>query len=468
MSLSSGKTSTATTDTSNDLPPEVAQAPAEESLNSPARRFFFGGPSIAGLPPVIFIITAAIIVITAVTGNLPNTMIVGFSVSMVFGGLLMWIGKLVPVIRDFGLPTILCTFLPAILMFVGVMSKQITEVVTSFVNDAGFLDFFVVSVICGTILGMPRKLLMKAGPRFFVPLLGALVATFGIIGAVGAAMGKGFIDSILLIAAPVMSGGLGIGAVPMSNMYAEKLGTTSDAFMGDLMSAVVLANVACVLVAGFYQFLTNRKVQWFVGFNGNGELMRVKGPKQDLTAKPPVTRSSFAVLMAGLLLAGVLFIAGSLLGALMPIVHPYAWTIVLAALVKICKLMPKGLEESCSAWGDMLTAGLVPALLVGVSISFIDIGDVIHSVTSPVFVILTLLTVMVSGIVSGAIGWCMKFNFIESSLTPGLVMTDTGGSGDVAVLSAAGRMHLMPFAALTNRIGGAVVLFVTSLLVPFM
>jgi Na+/citrate or Na+/malate symporter len=29
-------------------------------------------------------------------------------------------------------------------------------------------------------------------------------------------------------------------------------------------------------------------------------------------------------------------------------------------------------------------------------------------------------------------------------------------------------MHLMPFAALTNRIGGALVLFVTSLIAPLL
>jgi Na+/citrate or Na+/malate symporter len=38
----------------------------------------------------------------------------------------------------------------------------------------------------------------------------------------------------------------------------------------------------------------------------------------------------------------------------------------------------------------------------------------------------------------------MKFYFIEAAITPGLVMADNGGSGDVSVLSAAGRMHLMP------------------------
>ncbi|MFI5681977.1 2-hydroxycarboxylate transporter family protein [Streptomyces cellulosae] len=47
-------------------------------------------------------------------------------------------------------------------------------------------------------------------------------------------------------------------------------------------------------------------------------------------------------------------------------------------------------------------------------------------------------------------------------------MADTGGSGDVAVLSASERMHLMPFATVANRVGGTLVLFVTSLLTPLL
>jgi hypothetical protein len=56
------------------------------------------------------------------------------------------------------------------------------------------------------------------------------------------------------------------------------------------------------------------------------------------------------------------------------------------------------------------------------------------------------------------------FYFVESAITAGLCMTNMGGTGDVAVLSASKRMQLMPFARISTSIGGAMIIFLCGLL----
>lgn len=423
---------------------------------------------IAGFPPIYFVAFLAITLGAAYAGVLPDAMLSGFAVTLTLGGLLIWIGNLVPVIRDYGLPTILCTFLPATLLFFGLLPENLVEVVQSFLAGYGFLDFFVITIIAGSILGMPRALLIKAGPRFAVPLVACLFATFLIVGIVGGATGFGFLEAILFIAAPIMAGGLGIGPVPMSEMYAAARGGTAADYLGDLLSAVVIANIFCILIAGVYNGLGKRRRQLFVGFDGHGQLLRVSGPAGELTSPPKRDLAMFVSLGKGLAIAAVLFVLGQLIGSVATFLHPYAWTIIAAVFVKLFRLFPQDLEDAAADWGDLIGSFLVPALLVAVSITYISIDEVLVSLGNPAFIPLTLVTVLVATLTSGLTGWLVKLHFIEAAITPGLVMADTGGSGDVSVLSAAGRMHLMPFAALTNRVGGALVLLVTSILTTFL
>lgn len=79
---------------------------------------------------------------------------------------------------------------------------------------------------------------------------------------------------------------------------------------------------------------------------------------------------------------------------------------------------------------------------------------------------LIICTVVVFGGVFGSwlMGKVVKFYPVESAITAGLCMSNAGGNGDIYVLTSANRMELMPFAQISSRIGGAIVLFTQSVL----
>ena len=102
-------------------------------------------------------------------------------------------------------------------------------------------------------------------------------------------------------------------------------------------------------------------------------------------------------------------------------------------------------------------------LLVGIGVAYTDLGQIIAAF-SVNYVVLVGVTVIGAIVGSAAVGRLVGFYPVEASITAGLCMANMGGTGDVAVLSAANRMELMPFAQISSRIGGAFMLILASVL----
>ena len=441
------------------------------------------------LPWQIFLIIAVIIFGATYLGVLPtgkgsNGGMVGcFAFMIVLGTIFNWIGDHTPIIKSYlGGGAIVCIFGAALLVYFHLIPdgtfalplKQnynlVSDITRFFKDDGGFLDFYIAALITGSILGMNRRLLIKAAARYFPAIFGGLIVAFGLCMGVAAIMGYPVINALLLIALPIMGGGMGAGATPLSRIFDANpnVAMNAEQAISVMSPAVAIGNAISIVLAGIL-------VKVMVGkMNGKGQLMQSGSidPKElEISPETQAKRDKIDLLSLGigLLTSGAFFTVGYILQGLWNAlgtgvtIHAYAWMIVTVAICKITNIIPERIEIACYQWFQFIMKNMTPMLLIGIGICYLDLNTVISSF-SVTYLLLCLATCVGAFVGAALIGKLVGFYPFESGITAGLCMSNMGGTGDVAVLSAADRMELMPFAQISSRLGGAVILLLASLM----
>lgn len=416
------------------------------------------GFQIMGIPLPIYLLITALVFVTMMCGWLPKGMIGAFAIMMVFGGLFNAIGNNLPIVRTYlGGGAIVCIFASAALVTFGVVPQAVVENVDNFMNTTGFLNFYIAALITGSILGMNRTLLLRAAVRFLPVALCAMTFAILLVGVAGMVMGYGFSEAVMYVAIPMMGGGMGAGVVPLSGMYAEALNQDSAVIISRMIPASTLGNVTAIVGAGLLAKLGEVKPD----LSGNGRLMRKETEDMKDSEQLPLSVQMMGI---GMILALCFYLVGTIVGKFIPAIHAYAWMIIAVALSKAAGLIPGKFEQAAKQWSSFVMGNWTQALLVGIGISMIDLNAV-ASAFSVTYLILVLVVVGGVALGAGVGGQLVGFYPIESSITAGLCTTNMGGTGDIAVLSAAKRMELLPFAQIATRICGALILIVASVLI---
>jgi len=410
---------------------------------------------IFGIPLPLFAIATAVLILSIATDTIPTGMIGALLVMMIFGELLGFIGDRLPIVKSYlGGGAILAIFGAAALVYVQWLPTSVVDNVTQFMKSGGFLNFYIAALITGSILGMDSKVLVKVGSRYALPLICAVLFAALFAVAVGWVMGFSPQDAVVVIALPIMGGGMGAGAVPMSQIYEQLLGQPASYYISILVPALALGNVFAIIIAGLLNGLANR----MPSLTGNGQMM--PGVEiEERESKPDLSK-----LGIGIIAALTFFVAGQILGSVIPL-HPYALMIILVAVFKIANIVPESVNEAAAQWFQFVARNWTFALLFGIGIAYTDLGQVIDAI-SITYVLIVLAVVAGAAFGAGLVGRLVGFYPIESAITAGLCMANMGGTGDVAVLSAARRMQLMPFAQISSRLGGALILLISSIVVP--
>ncbi|MDR2140870.1 MAG: 2-hydroxycarboxylate transporter family protein [Deltaproteobacteria bacterium] len=419
---------------------------------------------IYGLPWYYFAIFGALIILGAYLGKLPTGMIGAFPLMIVLGAIFNLIGDRTPIINTFlGGGAIVVIFGSAAIATFELMPKAAIKTMSDFMKGGGFLDFYIASLITGSIMGMNRQLLIKAAFRYLPVILGGVLVALSLGAIVGALTGFGAKRALFFISIPIMGGGMGAGAVPLAKIFGEGLKQDPATMLSIMVPAVALGNALAIVCGGLLDRLGKVKKS----ICGDGALMVLKSDSQDnateVTEDYKKIRDHLVLsqMGAGLLIATCFFTLGAIINHLVPAVHGYAWMILSVALVKVSGLLPQKFEICCYQWFQFVMSNLTGVLLVGIGVAYTNLTEVAAAFSGE-YMALVAVTVIGAIIGAGVVGRIVGFFPIEAAITGGLCMANMGGTGDVAVLSAAKRMELMPFAQISSRIGGAFMLILSS------
>lgn len=252
------------------------------------------------------------------------------------------------------------------------------------------------------------------------------------------------------------SGGMTAGTVPLSAMYSQALGVEASSVLTKMAPATVLGNCVAIVFGGLLNDFGRKHPK----VTGNGVLVNDGKPVQ----KTQPVRPTFALLATGMVIAFAFYQLGAVLHHFMPVVPTYAWMIIAVVLVKGTGILSADMEDAARAWGQFAIHSWTAAALTGIGFTLIDLGTIMERLT-PLYLVSVIVIVVVITLTAAVLGRLVGFYPLEAAITAGMCTTNMGGSGNVAVLSSAHRMELLPFAQIVTRSCGALMLTAGGILV---
>jgi CCS family citrate carrier protein len=406
-------------------------------------------------------VAAAILGVAAVfvsLGKVPSDILMNMAVLAVGGFACAELGKRLPLVRNIGAAAIFATFIPSYLVFAHILPAPLVASITTFTKASNFLYLFIAAIIVGSILGMDRRVLIGGFVKIFAPLAaGSLVA--GAVGcAVGTALGLGFNHTLFKIVVPIMAGGVGEGAMPLSIGYAALSHQPQGDVFAEVLPSVMLGSLTAIILAGALNYLGKVRP----GLTGEG---RLQPGEQDVElAGEAAVRPHPGVetVAAAALLAVTLYLIGTVAQRLWDFPAPVVM-LLLTVLLKLGRLVSPDLEEGAFSVYQFFRTAVTYPLLFAIGVSLTPWDKLVAAFNAPTLA--TIVATVAALIGTGfAVGRLIGMYPIDVAIVTAC-HSGQGGTGDVAILSAANRMQLMPFAQIATRIGGA--LTVTLALIAF-
>lgn len=377
------------------------------------------------------------------------------------------IGERIPIWNKYiGGGLLLSFFGVAILRQFGLIPQLGLDAINSFVSDdANFLEFFIIMLIIGSVLSLDRDILLKSFAGYIPAILGGLGVAMLLGVGTGLIFGVKPTDAIIKYVLPIMGGGNGAGAVPLSQIYEQITGDPAATYYSFAIIILTIANLFCIVASAALNALGekvpsltgDKKTLLREGANIAKDDEKIKTDNNDLFGALLLAMACFSF---GRIMSKVILpkIAGA------PI-HQYAYMIIFVVILAATGIIPARVRAGAKRLQSFFSGYMGIVIMCGMGADF-DLGE-LFSAIAPANIIMALMIVIGAIIGSGVVGYLVGFYPIDSAITAGLCMANRGGNGDLACLGAADRMDLIAYSQLSSRLGGGIVLIVASFLFSF-
>ena len=386
-----------------------------------------------------------------------------FALAIVFNE----IGERLPIWNNYiGGGLLMCFFGVAIMKYYGLIPEQAIKNINSFVSDdANYLEFFIVMLITGSVLALDRDILLRSFLGYIPAILGGLAVAmvFGVV--VAAMFGVSPADAVIKYVLPVMGGGNGAGAVPLSDIYQTVTGNPKQEYYGFAIIILTIANIFCIVASALLNTLGD-KIPSLTG--DKRTLIRSGG---NLARDDEKIKTTTTDMVSALLIAFASYSVGRIMSRkILPTIfgaaiHAYAYMIIFVVILAASGKIPANVRAGAKRLQSFISTGTGIAIMVGMGADF-DIGE-LATVMNLSNVLIALAIVIGAIVGSAAVGYLVGFYPIDSAITAGLCMANRGGNGDIACLGAAKRMDLIAYAQLSSRLGGGIVLVIASFIFSY-
>ena len=291
----------------------------------------------------VVLISVACMALGVQSSSIAGTLCSAFGLGVV----LYEFGERLPIWNNYiGGGLLMAFFGTALLKFFNIIPEKTLDNINRVISgdDVNLLEVYIIFLIAGSVLALDKDILLKSFVGYIPSILGglAMAALLGVL--VGLAVGVDPQTTIMKYVLPIMGGGNGAGAVPLSNIYETVTGDPAANFYGFAIIILTIGNIFAIIGSA----LLNTLGEKFPALTGDKKTI-VRGGEHLAREDKKVTCTMQDELGALVLTLGCYGVGRLMSKVILPkiagaSIHAYAYMIIFVVILAATGIVPEGVR----------------------------------------------------------------------------------------------------------------------------